>query len=75
MSDSVKRALRTAAQAFLGVFAVALLGWAGEVASWAGCDVPSLGALEARFGPAIPVNEKTVNAFPWDQRNVIKAQA
>lgn len=38
-------------------------------------DVPSLGALEARFGPAIPVNEKTVNAFPWDQRNVIKAQA
>lgn len=38
MSDSMKRAIRTGVQAFVGVFGVAWAGFAAQVASWAGCD-------------------------------------
>lgn len=36
MSDALRRGLRTAAQTFVGMFGVSLLGWFASVQSWAG---------------------------------------
>lgn len=38
MSNSLKAALWTFLFTFLGVFALALSGWIGDVATWAGTD-------------------------------------
>lgn len=38
MSESLKRAVRTAVQTFIGVFAVSLTGWLNSVIGWASND-------------------------------------
>lgn len=39
MTDSVKAALYTALWTFIGVFGISLLGWLGDVATWASSDL------------------------------------
>ena len=37
MNDATRRALRTFAQVFIGIFALSLLGWLADVQEWATC--------------------------------------
>lgn len=56
MSNSLKAALYTALWSFLGVFSVSLLGWLGDVATWAGTD-------GAEFPAVTPLGKAAVAAF------------
>lgn len=59
MSDALRRALRTAAQTFVGVFSLTLLGFLSSVQEWAGgtaADFPSVNPLgKAAVGAAAAV--------------------
>lgn len=59
MSDALRRALRTAAQTFVGVFSLTLLGFLSSVQEWAGgtaVDFPSVNPLgKAAVGAAAAV--------------------
>lgn len=56
MKDATKSALYTALWSFLGVFGVSLLGWLGDIATWAGTD-------GATFPAVTPLGKAAVAAF------------
>lgn len=38
MNDAIRRALRTFAQTFLGLYLIRLVGFLGQLSEWAGCN-------------------------------------
>lgn len=80
MHDPTRRAARTFGQVFFAVFAVALLGWLGEVVEWsetAGQPFPPVGVLgKAAIGAAAAAASAVVtwahNAL--EDRGVVRAR-
>lgn len=56
LPDSARRAVRTAAATFVGVFGVTLLGWVNDVAAWAGTS-------GAHFPSVNPLGKGAVSAL------------
>ena len=68
LPDPVRRALRTFLQVFVGIFAISLTGWLGDVTSWASCTAgcgsfPDVSPLGKAAVSAVAASAAAVVAF------------
>lgn len=79
LPEWARRALRTFAQVFAGLFVVSLTGWLDDVQQWAsgGAPFPSLSALgsAAVSAAAAAVSAAVTGLHNWlEDRGVVKAR-